>query len=168
VAKYESRKTKRNQAARERAREAHFRLVTERQGDPSYAQQTFTPTGRTISMPPQDSAVLQPMLEEQRAAFTAKFGREPGPDDPLLFDPDQDEPTFMDPTAVSPDLFDNLRAKAEEIGLDPAMIDAWEALGYVITDANEHLATAHDVEAFEDVKDAPRSLRQGRPQRFQR
>jgi hypothetical protein len=138
VAKQESRKTKRNQAARARAREQHFRLVIERQGDPAFVQQTFTPTGRTIKLPPQDAAMLKPLLEEQREAFVEKFGREPGPEDPLFFDPDKDEPTFLDPAAVAPDMFDDLRAKADEIGVDRALIDAWEELGYVITEANEH------------------------------
>jgi hypothetical protein len=35
---------------------------------------------------------LQEALEAQRAAFTAKFGREPGPHDPIFFDPDADVP----------------------------------------------------------------------------
>ena len=30
------------------------------------------------------------LVEEQRQAFVAKFGREPSPDDPIVFDPDQD------------------------------------------------------------------------------
>ena len=35
-------------------------------------------------------------LSLQREAFIAKFGREPGPDDPLLFDPDADTPQPVD------------------------------------------------------------------------
>jgi hypothetical protein len=31
-------------------------------------------------------------LLEQRAAFVEKFGREPGPNDPVFFDPDADTP----------------------------------------------------------------------------
>jgi hypothetical protein len=40
MTKGESRKTKRAQAARERAREAHVKLVVEREGDPRFVQQT--------------------------------------------------------------------------------------------------------------------------------
>jgi hypothetical protein len=32
-------------------------------------------------------------LLEQRKAFVEKFGREPGPGDPVFFDPDKDVPT---------------------------------------------------------------------------
>jgi hypothetical protein len=38
-----------------------------------------------------DDAVRDAM-EAQRAAFVAKFGREPGPGDPIFFDPDADTP----------------------------------------------------------------------------
>jgi len=33
------------------------------------------------------------ILQEQRRAFLEKFGREPGPSDPVFFDPDYDTPT---------------------------------------------------------------------------
>ena len=36
------------------------------------------------------------ILERQRLAFIAKFGREPGPDDPVFFDPRADVPQPMD------------------------------------------------------------------------
>ena len=42
----------------------------------------------------------QNALDEQRRAFIEKFGREPGPGDPILFDPDADTPTPMDPDRV--------------------------------------------------------------------
>jgi hypothetical protein len=35
-------------------------------------------------------------LLRQREAFRAKFGRDPGPNDPVIFDPDKDEPTPID------------------------------------------------------------------------
>jgi hypothetical protein len=43
---------------------------------------------RTIALPPE----MMDALEEQKAAFRAKFGREPGPKDPIFFDPDAEEP----------------------------------------------------------------------------
>lgn len=35
-----------------------------------------------------DDDAVEQALEEQLRAFRAKFGRDPGPDDPLFFDPD--------------------------------------------------------------------------------
>jgi hypothetical protein len=45
----------------------------------------------SIPIPP----ALQGMLTEQRQMFTEKFGRPPGPDDPLFFDPEQETPRPM-------------------------------------------------------------------------
>jgi hypothetical protein len=38
-------------------------------------------------------AELHKTLFDQRIAFTKKFGREPGPGEPIFFDPDKDVPT---------------------------------------------------------------------------
>jgi hypothetical protein len=43
-------------------------------------------------------------LLEQRKAFIEKFGREPGPDDPVFFDLDKDIPTPIDPDRLDADL----------------------------------------------------------------
>jgi hypothetical protein len=44
-------------------------------------------------MPKRDPrSQVQQALEAQRKEFIKKFGREPGPNDPLLFDPDADTP----------------------------------------------------------------------------
>ena len=55
-------------------------------------------------------------LEEQLKAFKEKFGREPGPNDPVFFDPDADAP--------QPISIEKLRAvvieAARKAGLDPA------------------------------------------------
>jgi hypothetical protein len=48
-------------------------------------------------------------LLEQRKAFVEKFGREPGPDDPVFFDPDKDVPTPIDPDRLDADLEKALR-----------------------------------------------------------
>ena len=41
--------------------------------------------------PPRQASIAN-LMEEQRQALIAKFGREPGPDDPVIFDPDHDTP----------------------------------------------------------------------------
>jgi hypothetical protein len=59
-------------------------------------------------------------LVEQRKAFVEKFGREPGPGDPVFFDPDKDVPTPIGPARMDADLekaiqdagFDAAKAKA--------------------------------------------------------
>ena len=48
---------------------------------------------RGIPLPPEAAEALS----EQRELFRKKFGREPGPNDPVFFDPDADEPRPIDP-----------------------------------------------------------------------
>jgi hypothetical protein len=56
--------------------------------------------GRTkpheIQLPPE----VMEGFEAQRKLFIERFGREPGPDDPIFFDPTKDQPQPMDPHAV--------------------------------------------------------------------
>ncbi|MFD9860756.1 hypothetical protein [Streptomyces alboflavus] len=52
-------------------------------------------------------------LEVQEALFRQKFGRDPGPDDPMFFDPDADEPTPMTKRHVDDMLLD-MAERAEE------------------------------------------------------
>jgi len=50
-------------------------------------------TSRTVLMTPQ----METYLTKQREKFKAKFGRYPGPNDPVFFDPDCDSPTPITP-----------------------------------------------------------------------
>ncbi len=47
---------------------------------------------RTIKLSDDAAAELTPIFKRQLAAFKEKFGREPGPDDPVFFDPESDVP----------------------------------------------------------------------------
>jgi hypothetical protein len=59
-------------------------------------------------------------LLDQRKAFIDKFGREPGPDDPVFFDPDKDVPTPIGAERMSADLEKALR----DSGIDPEKAEA--------------------------------------------
>lgn len=64
---------------------------------------------RTITLPPEAVAALR----EQEANFREKFGRDPGPDDPLFFNPDADEPELMTAEQVA-----DVTALMEEHGFE--------------------------------------------------
>lgn len=52
--------------------------------------------------PPLDlEGMIAEGMEDQRAAFVAKFGREPAPGDPVFFDPDADEPRPYPPERMT-------------------------------------------------------------------
>jgi hypothetical protein len=63
-------------------------------------------------------------LLEQRKAFIDKFGREPGPGDPVFFDPDKDVPTPIDPDRMDADLEKALR----DSGIAPEKAEAFQRL----------------------------------------
>jgi hypothetical protein len=77
--------------------------------------------GRRVQMTPR----VADLLQEQRLAFVAKFGREPGPGDPVFFDPDADVPTEMSPVKAEADLL----ATMHKAGLPPEIIYAFRKTG---------------------------------------
>jgi hypothetical protein len=91
-------------------------------------------------------------LEANRRAFREKFGRDPGPEDPVLFDPDADEPTPLSPEGWQAG-FEAMRQAAEDAGVDPAYVAAWQEVGYMVTDENRHMFTAAEVQAYLDAVD---------------
>jgi hypothetical protein len=56
---------------------------------------------RKLKKPPPGVFAMTPRVHEalleQGKAFIDKFGREPGPEDPVFFDPDKDVPTPIGP-----------------------------------------------------------------------
>jgi integrase len=72
------------------------------------------------------------LLDAQRDAFRVKFGREPGPNDPVFFDPDADEPRPIEAEAVTTAV---IRAM-EEAGIHPRLIYAYRRTGLLVSDEN--------------------------------
>jgi hypothetical protein len=68
---------------------------------------------------PMTDRIREAMLD-QRKAFIDKFGREPGPGDPVFFDPDKDVPTPMGSERMSADLEKAL----QDSGIDAAKAEA--------------------------------------------
>jgi hypothetical protein len=81
-------------------------------------QQVINREGKVIRLG-QDGAA---MIEAQRRFFEEKFGRPPGPDDPLFFDPDADEPRPMSLPGVETATVGMLEAA----GISPAWIYAYQ------------------------------------------
>jgi len=152
MAKKRSQKTKRALAARARAREEHARMMIARQGDPNFAQQTRTATGRTLTLTPDASDDLRSTLGVQRAAFIEQFGREPGPEDPVFFDATADTPAFRREEDVIAEIGLVAEAHREELGPEGmAIMAVLQELGYLVTSENAHTFTAHEVETFSDA-----------------
>ena len=96
-------------------------------------------------------------LDEQRERFRAKFGRDMGPDDPVVFDPDADEPRPLPATKIEAEV----AAALEGAGVDPAFVYAFQHTGLIPTDANHHLLSEEDLAEFSDAVDRYRALHGG-------
>jgi hypothetical protein len=64
-------------------------------------------------------------LLKQREAFKAKFGRDPGPNDPVFFDPSKDEPTPIAPV----DMEEDVLAAMNAANLPPEFAYAYKKTG---------------------------------------
>ena len=98
-------------------------------------------------------------LLRQREAFIEKFGREPGPDDPVFFDPDADEPQELELERYEKDLADAMAAA----GIDPRLIYASRKTGLLVTEENLDKLPAETLEEWNAALDEYDELTKGEP-----
>jgi hypothetical protein len=94
---------------------------------------------REVPMTTEDRQVLAPLMEQQRLRFVERFGREPGPDDPIFFDEDLDE------DKLNGEMAEVMRS----IGIRPALIYATQKTGLIVTEQNRNLIPDIDLEEWE-------------------
>lgn len=134
-------------AAEEARREKHAALVAERAGDPRFVQRVRTATGYQVTPAAQDQQELAEVFRAQRERFGEKFGRDPGPNDLLIFDPDADEPRPLDPDKMTAELLATLSDDTPpEVR---AVVEAFAEVGYFVTAENQHTFSAEEVEVWE-------------------
>jgi hypothetical protein len=108
------------------------------------ARTDYDDGSRSIAMTPE----LEQAFEEQRKLFVEKFGREPGPDDPLFFDPDVDTPRFI--TRETREWLLNPVVEAmRKAGFDEGNIYAYRKTDLFITKENVGLMRPEELEEFE-------------------
>jgi hypothetical protein len=139
-------------AQRAAEREEHARVVVERMGDPRYVQRKRDVDHDRVKWDPasESGRRLAEHFAGLRDAFRVKFGREPGPDDPVFFNPEADDPRPFGVEQAA-EMWSALARRLAERGEDPAYALAAADVGYLVTDGNRHLFTAHEVEAFLDA-----------------
>jgi hypothetical protein len=102
--------------------------------------------GREVPMSPE----VRDALEEQCKSFVAKSGREPGPGDPLFFDPDSDVPQPLTKKALA-DVEAAMVEAAAAAGIDPVLVYAMKKTGLIASEHNWHLLTPEDRRAWEEA-----------------
>ena len=105
---------------------------------------------RTVPMTPE---VFEAM-KRQRQWFVEKFGREPGPQDPVFFDPAKDTPTPLDMDEMMRDF----EAAADRAGLEPAISYAFKKTGLLVTQENQHLLSEEDLKEWREAIEEGRRL----------
>jgi hypothetical protein len=89
---------------------------------------------------------LREGLAHQLEAFREKFGREPGPEDPLFFDPNKDEPTPMSENETDAMAAELVEAMVK-IGR-PEFSYAYAKSGYLVSEENLDLIPDEGVRAW--------------------
>jgi hypothetical protein len=80
-------------------------------------------------------------LKQQAKDFEAQFGRPPGRNDPVFFNPDSNVPESMSEQQITEHgavIADAMR----QAGVDPAVIYAYEKVGFLASEKNWHLLDA--------------------------
>ena len=92
-------------------------------------------------------AETQAALREQLARFRQKFGRDPGPNDPIFFDPEMDTPIPMNLDKVQREIVQAM-VKA---GIAPEIIYATQKTGLILTEANADKMLPEDRAAWDEA-----------------
>lgn len=87
------------------------------------------------------------VLDQQKERFRRKFGRDPRPEDPVLFDENADEPQPMPMDDIEREITDFLMA----VNIDPALIYAFKVTGRLVTEENLHLLTEDEIQEWTDA-----------------
>ena len=88
---------------------------------------------------------VQRGMEDQFQRFREKFGRDPGPDDPVFFDPDADTPQELAGDRVDSEIVDAM-VKA---GIEPEKIYAYRKTGLIVTEQNWGLLSKEQQQEWE-------------------
>ena len=95
--------------------------------------------GNVYKSVPMSSDVSE-ILDEQRQKFLDKYGREPGPNDPVFFDvPPQEH--------VEHEMVQAMKAA----GFNQAFIYAFEKTGLLVTEQNQHMLSDQDLAEWQDA-----------------
>lgn len=87
-------------------------------------------------------------LSDLTRAFREKFGRDPGPGDPILFDPDADTPQPLSPQKIS-SIWDGVINALAAVGVPPELVYASRKTGMVISPMNLPFISPADLAAWE-------------------
>jgi hypothetical protein len=90
-------------------------------------------------------------IEKQLAAFRRKFGREPGPEDPIFFDPNADTPKPYPLEKFQRDWNDLMDEAVRSAGIPPELAYAAKKTGLLVTEANRRKLSRKQRKEWDDA-----------------
>jgi hypothetical protein len=100
------------------------------------------------------SKQMRQLLEEQKQRFRQKFGRDPRPEDPVIWDENATEPT---PTSED-DIHQTILSALVKAGSPPEFVYAFDKTGRLVTESNMHLLTPQEYQEWVDAVEEYRRL----------
>ncbi len=91
-------------------------------------------------------------ITEQKRLFREKFGREPGPEDPLFFNPESAVPEFLSIESQDETWRALVQAAGESV-MNPALVCAMNKTGRIVSEQNLRFLTDADLQAWNDAVD---------------
>jgi hypothetical protein len=112
--------------------------------------------GRTIQLDAESQNAMRAQLE----AFRKKFGKEPGPNDPIFFDPDSDTPKPIPEDRIRREMVEAMAAA----GISPEKVYATGKTGMLPAAENMHLWSEADLAEWNAAIEEYRKLTEGTKQ----
>jgi len=90
------------------------------------------------------------IIAQQKKLFREQFGRDPGPEDPLFFDPGVATPQLRSGESAD-EVWSSLLRAAGDSGIDPALVYAMNKTGRIVTQQNMRFLTDADLQEWNDA-----------------
>ena len=103
---------------------------------------------------------IQPLIEELFLRFCEKFGREPGPEDPILFDPDAESPIPLTAERLNKLWAQLVQEWLATEQITPVAAFAMIKTGFAVTEDNKHLLSEAELDEWTDaIEEAQSQIR---------
>lgn len=90
-------------------------------------------------------------IEHQLLAFRKKFGREPGPDDPIFFDPDADTPQPYPEQKLTGNWNEMFDEAVRTAAIPPELAYACKKTGLIVTESNKRMFSKEQLQEWNDA-----------------
>jgi hypothetical protein len=104
------------------------------------------------------------IIAQQKRLFREQFGRDPGLEDPLFFDPGDATPQFLSDESAD-EVWSSLLQAAGDSRVDPALVYAMNKTGRIVTETNLQFLTDAELQEWNDaVQEYHRKIESSQPQ----